>query len=181
MADSSFLPTNRQGSSLSKMGTNRNYRRLLVRRIPVFGLCCSSQNGHMQWSFGHRSDRVRANFMNSNWLECSGCRPSAVVRPIFFGYDATYDHGGSRWHLSSNTGIYVRGLTPQPDWVAGLLSLTVRSLRCGEDQWVDLRGVSDAGMKSRWIGYAFSHVEYSKVPPQVASVFDKAIDRASCK
>ena len=99
----------------------------------------------------------------------------------FGAYDATYSYGGSIWDCGSMTGIHVQGLTPSPAWVAGVSSLTVRSLKCGDYQWFDLRGTSAEGRISRWIGYSFSHVEYSKVPPEVSRVFDKAIDTGCCR
>jgi len=99
----------------------------------------------------------------------------------FAAYYATYKRGGFFGELGSMTGVHVGGLTPTPAWVAGLSSFTVRSLRCGGDQWIDLRGVSPQGLESRWVGYAVGHVEYSNVPTPVARIFDKAIDGGCCR
>jgi hypothetical protein len=99
----------------------------------------------------------------------------------FAGYYATYKHDGVLGDLSSMTGIHVGGETPTPDWVAGLSSFTVRSLMCGGDQWFDLRGATETGLQSRWIGEGGSHVEYSKVPAPVAKVLDKALDNGCCR
>lgn len=99
----------------------------------------------------------------------------------FTGYAAKYKANGSVASLTSMTGIHVSGLTPTPDWVAGLSAFTVRAVRCGGFQWIDLRGVSAGGLQSRWIGYAFGHVEYSKVPLGAARRFDDAIDRGCCR
>lgn len=96
-------------------------------------------------------------------------------------YSATYTGGGSVARLSSMTGILVGGLTPTPEWVTGLRSLTVRSIKCGYDGWFDLRGVSAEGLESRWVGYSFAHVEYSKIPWAIARYFDKAIDKGCCR
>lgn len=38
--------------------------------------------------------------------------------------------------LGSMTGLHVSGLTPEPKWVEGLSSLTVRSIHCGGVQCV---------------------------------------------
>jgi hypothetical protein len=99
----------------------------------------------------------------------------------FAGYYATYKHDGFLGELSSMTGIHVGGETPTPEWVAGLSSFTVRSLTCGGDQWFDLRGATETGLESRWIGEGGSHVEYSKVPAPVAKVLDKALDNGCCR
>jgi hypothetical protein len=99
----------------------------------------------------------------------------------FGAYDATYRYGGSVWDFRSMTGIHVQGVIPTPEWAAGLSSFTVRSLKCGDYQWFDLRGTSASGHESRWVGYSCSHVEYSNVPSPVARVFDKAIDNGCCR
>ena len=93
----------------------------------------------------------------------------------FSSYTATYMYGGSEWNFSSMTGAHVDGIAPGPEWVAGLSSFTVRSLKCARAYWFDLRGVTADGLESRWLGY-IGFVEYSKVPPAVARMFDKAID-----
>ena len=99
----------------------------------------------------------------------------------YASYSATYKYGGSVAYLSSMTGIHVGGLTPTPEWVAGLSAFTVRSLMCGGTQWFDLRGATDTALQSRWVGTAGSHVECSKVPAPVAQVLDKAIDNGCCR
>lgn len=99
----------------------------------------------------------------------------------FTAYAADYSYGRSVWHLTSMTGIHAGGLTPTPDWVAGISSFTVRSLKCGGEQWFDLRGASVEGRESRWVSEGLSHVEYSNVPTPVARVFDKAIDNGCCR
>jgi hypothetical protein len=99
----------------------------------------------------------------------------------FVGYSATYSAQGSTAQLSSVTGIFNPGLTPPPDWVSGLSSFTVRGIRCGGEQWVDLRGESAEGLKSRWVGYPLSHVAYSKVSAQAARALDAAIDNGCCR
>jgi hypothetical protein len=117
-------------------------------------------------------------------LELGGVRGVQVRRnrdADYVEYSATYDYGGRVVRLSSMSGIHVAGLTPTTEWLRGLESLTVRSLRVGDDQWFDLRGTSAEGLESRWVGYAFAHVEYSRVPPPVARVFDKAIDNGCCR
>jgi hypothetical protein len=83
--------------------------------------------------------------------------------------------------LKSVTGLHVAGLTPTPDWAKGLSSLTVRSIKCGGVQWIDLRGVSDDGLGSRWIGWGASQLEYSKVSKKAALLFDRAIDKGCCR
>jgi hypothetical protein len=109
-----------------------------------------------------------------------GLRIKRIHNIEYDGYDATYRHGGSCGVLSSVTGVHVGGLSPTPAWVAGLSSFTVRSVRCGGEQWFDLRGVTEAGLESRWVGGA-GYVEYSKVPGPVARAFDKAIDNGCCR
>ena len=96
-------------------------------------------------------------------------------------YSASHTDRGAVARLSSMTGIHVGGLTPTPEWVAGLGSLTVRSLKCGDDEWFDLCGVSAEGLESRWVSYAFAHVEYSRSPSAAARYFDKAIDKGCCR
>jgi len=71
-------------------------------------------------------------------------------------------------------------MTPTRDWVAGLKSPPVGSLTCGGNQWFDLRGVTDSGLQSRWLGGLDSEVVYSKIPTSVAKIFDKAIDKGCC-
>jgi hypothetical protein len=62
----------------------------------------------------------------------------------FVGYTATYTKNGeAAATLGSMTGLHIGGLTPTPDWVRGLSSFTVRSIKCGEVHWIDLRGVSE--------------------------------------
>jgi hypothetical protein len=99
----------------------------------------------------------------------------------FTAFDAQYVYQGAVWGLSSMTGVLVGGWNPAPDWVAGLSAFAIRSIKCGEYRWFDLRGTSADGLLSRWVGYGFSYVEYSKVPPPVARVFDKAIDTGCCR
>jgi len=99
----------------------------------------------------------------------------------FRGYSATYVKDRTPFSLSSMTGMHVSGLTPTPDWVAGLSGLSVRSIKCGGFEWIDLRGVSALGLESRWVGYSFGHLEYSKVPGNAARVFDAAIDNGCCR
>jgi len=97
------------------------------------------------------------------------------------GYYARYERDGFVAELSSETGVHVGGLSPRPAWVAGLSSFTIRSLRCGGEQWIDLRGVTETGLEStRWVG-GIGFVEYSKVPGPVARAFDKAIDNGCCR
>jgi len=100
----------------------------------------------------------------------------------FRGYAATYTKNPAVVEvLGSMTGIHVGGLNPTPDWVKGLSSLTVRSIRCGGMQWIDLRGVSEGGLlQSRWVGYGQGHVDYSKVSREAALAFDHAIDHGCC-
>ncbi len=100
----------------------------------------------------------------------------------FAGYTATYRANGKpSGVLASMTGVHVAGLTLTPDWVKGLSSLTVGSVKCGAVQEIDLRGVSEGGLRSRWIGYAFGYAEYSRVPEKVAAAFDRAIDHGCCR
>jgi hypothetical protein len=100
----------------------------------------------------------------------------------FVGYSATYaKNRATAAVLSSMTGIHVAGLTPTPDWVRGLSSFTLRTIECGGVQWTDLRGVSETGLQSRWVGYSLSHLEYSKVSPEAARAFDSAIDNGCCR
>jgi hypothetical protein len=98
----------------------------------------------------------------------------------FVSYDAAYSYGGSEWYLSSMTGVHVGGMIPRPEWARELSSFTVRTLKCGDYQWYDLRGISPQGLESRWLG-SVGYVEYSNVPPPVARVFDKAIDHGCCR
>jgi hypothetical protein len=108
--------------------------------------------------------------------------PSLVVKRggdvDFFGYTATYTAKGATAILSSMTGMHIAGLTPTPDWVKGISSFTVQSLKCGSVQWIDLRGVSGAGFESRWIGFPQGFLEYSNVPSEAARTFDHAIGGA---
>jgi hypothetical protein len=97
----------------------------------------------------------------------------------FTAYAATYTTSGEV--LRSMTGLHVAGLTPTPDWAKGLSSFTVRSIKCGGVQWIDLRGVSSDGLRSRWVGWAASHLEYSKVSKSAALAFDRAIDHGCCR
>lgn len=99
----------------------------------------------------------------------------------FIAYSAKYITGGSVVFVSGSTGIHVAGLTPTPDWVAGLSSFTVRAFRCGGFQWIDLRGVSSQGLQSRWVGYPFGDLAYSRIPATAAGVLDKAIDNGCCR
>lgn len=96
------------------------------------------------------------------------------------GYNAKYKQDGFLGELTSETGVHVGGMSPKPEWVAGLSSFTVRSLRCGCETRFDLRGTTQAGLQSRWVG-GFGFVEYSKVPGAVARAFDKAIDNGCCR
>jgi hypothetical protein len=98
----------------------------------------------------------------------------------FTGYYGTYDYQGSKAYLSSETGVHMSGLTPRPEWFAGLSSFTIRSITCGDEQWFDLRGSTEKGLRSRWVGHPASHIEYSKVPAQLADIFDRAIDKGCC-
>jgi hypothetical protein len=100
----------------------------------------------------------------------------------FIGYTATYHKNGrAPAMLESMTGIHVGAPAPLPHWVEGLSSLIVRSIRCGGVQWIDLRGVSNGGLRSRWVGYGQSYVAYSKVPTEAANIFDRAIDNGCCR
>jgi hypothetical protein len=99
----------------------------------------------------------------------------------YIRYHASYIYRGSEVYFESMTGIYAGGLTPTPEWAAGLSSFTVRSLSFGGDQWFDLRGTTQQGLQSRWVGYAGTHVAYSKIPAPVARLFDKAIDNECCR
>ena len=98
----------------------------------------------------------------------------------FIGYAATYAANGTAAVLSSMTGIHVAGLTPAPAWVEGLSGFTVRTVKCGGEEWIDVRGTSSAGLESRWIGYALSHLAYSKVSGEAARAFDLAIEGGCC-
>jgi hypothetical protein len=98
----------------------------------------------------------------------------------FVGYAATYTIDGIVASLASMTGIHVAGLSPNPDWTKGITEFTVSNFTCGGYQWIDLRGTSEDGLQSRWVGYALSYVEYSKVPSEAARAFDDAIDSGCC-
>jgi hypothetical protein len=110
--------------------------------------------------------------------------PSLVVKRggdvDFFGYTAAYTAKGATAILSSMTGMHAAGLTPTPDWVKGISSFSVQSLRCGKVQWIDLRGASGAGLESRWIGYPQGQLEYTRVPSEAARTFDRAIGAGCC-
>ena len=97
----------------------------------------------------------------------------------FVTYIATFTKSGEE--LASMTGIHAGGLTPAPDWVKGLSSFTVRGIDCGDVQWIDLRGASEGGLRSRWVGYAFSSAQYSRVAEEAAQAFDRAIDNGCCR
>lgn len=78
------------------------------------------------------------------------------------------------------TGVHVGGLTPAPAWVGGLSGFSVGTIGCGGVQWIDLRGSSAGGLESRWVGYGLSFLQYSKVPPDAARAFDRAIEGGCC-
>jgi hypothetical protein len=99
----------------------------------------------------------------------------------FSSYVAYYEHKGSELYFASMAGVHVAGETPTPEWVAGVTSLSVRSMKCGDSLGFDLRGSTGLGVASRWIGLPGSHVEYSRIPSSVARIFDEAIDGGCCR
>lgn len=99
----------------------------------------------------------------------------------FAAFSAMFTYQGAVAYISGSNGIHVAGMTPTPDWSDGVSSLSVQSVKCGGDYWFDLRGSSPGGLESRWVGYAFAHVEYSKVAAPVARVLDKSIDGGCCR
>jgi len=113
-------------------------------------------------------------------LRVQGLRLRQLRDAEYAGYSGTYEYHGSPAEFWSSTGVHSGAMTPTRDWVAGLKSLAVGSLTCGGNQWFDLRGATDSGLESRWLGGLDSEVVYSKVPAPVADVFDKAIDKGCC-
>jgi len=98
----------------------------------------------------------------------------------FVAYVATYRSRAVAAKLSSMTGLHVSGLRPAAEWIDSISALTVQSLSCGDVQWIDLRGISGAGLESRWLGYPHGYVQYSRVTKEAAQVFDSAIDGGCC-
>ncbi len=90
---------------------------------------------------------------------------------------ASRGKGSSRLDIwSGNVSLGV----PGRDWLAGLAQVSASSIRCGEVDWLDFRGVTPHGLRSRWLGYFYSFATYSNAPPEAATRFDKMIDTGCC-
>jgi len=99
----------------------------------------------------------------------------------FSGYKIDFQEGKHADNLVSMSGTHASDGSPSSFWMMGLTQFEARSFHCGEFDGIDIRGFSPDGKQSRWVGYFYSFVEYSRVSKEAADFFDRIISQACCR
>jgi hypothetical protein len=100
----------------------------------------------------------------------------------FRGYEVPFGRGANRVWMTVMSGPTVSHGVPSPQWIEGLTQFEVRKLIVDDSPpWLDVRGRTNDGGYSRWVGYSRSTAEYSAVSKKAATYFNLLLDTACAR